>query len=143
MKVTLFVFIFALTFFLTREIAFCKKPELKKVTRIETVTVVKKGRKLVVRADGMAPTTMRLIGDNGELVRRSPEHQLNAEGLLEYDLCYVPPRKDRKDKFESVRGTLTENSVPEGVKGALVYAEFNQLKGLIAAPKEKRSQKKK
>lgn len=142
MKATVFVFVFALAFFLTAEPGWCGKPELKKVTRIETVTAVKKGKKLVVTADGMAPTTMRLLTNNGELVRRSAEHQPNKDGLLEYDLLYAPPKKAVKEnRLESVRGTLTETSFPDSVKGALVYAEFNQLKGLIAEPRSKKKHK--
>jgi hypothetical protein len=142
MRTTVLAFVFAMAFFLTRESAFCDKLEMKKVTRIETVTVVKKGNKLVVTADGMAPTTMRLLTNNGELVRRSPEHQPNKDGLLEYDLLFAPPKKTIKpNRLESVRGTLTETSFPDSVKGALVYSEFNQLKGMIAPPKSKKKQK--
>jgi hypothetical protein len=142
MKTTALALVLALAFFLTRQTAFCDKPEMKKVTRIETVTVVKKGKKLVVTADGMAPTTMRLLTNNGELVRRSAEHQPNKDGLLEYDLLFATPKKTIKpNRLESVRGTLTETSFPDSVKGALVYAEFNQLKGLIAPPKSKKKEK--
>jgi hypothetical protein len=142
MKTTALALVFALMFFLMPESAFCEKPEMKKVTRIETVTVVKKGKKLVVTADGMAPTTMRMLTNNGELVRRSAEHQPNKDGLLEYDLLFAPPKKAVKEnKMESVRGTLTETSFPDSVKGALVYSEFNQLKGLIAPPKSKKKPK--
>jgi hypothetical protein len=143
MKATVLAFVFAMAFFLTGESALCDKPEMKKVTRIETVTVVKKGKKLVVTADGMAPTTMRMLTNNGELVRRSAEHQPNKDGLLEYDLLFAPPKKAVKEnKLESVRGTLTETSFPETVKGALVYSEFNQLKGMIAPPKSKKKKQK-
>ena len=119
----------------------CAKPELKKVTRIENVSANMKGRKLIVRADGMALGAGLLGG--GELQRHSADHQPNKDGLLEYDLCYVPPSKTPKDKLKPVKASLKESSVPADVKGVRVYAEYNQMDGLIPAPKQKKPKEKK
>ena len=88
MKVNISALFVAFALCLTPQIGFGAKGELKKVTRVESVIAEKKGRKIVVHVDGMAPTTASLFGNNGQLVRHGSELKANKDGLLEYDLCF-------------------------------------------------------
>ena len=142
MRANVFVVVIALALFLTTETGLSAKPELKKVTRIETVTAVLKHGKLVVHVEGMATTTA-LLPMGGELLRHSADHQPNKDGLLEYDLCFSPPRKNPGDKLKPVKATLKESSVPAGIKGVRIFAEFNQMDGMLPEPKQKKPKEKK
>ena len=141
-KTTGFAFIIFLTFCSTPNVGMCAKPELKKITRIENVTAVMKGRTLFVHADGMAPTSS-LLPVGGKLLPHSAEHQPNKDGLLEYDLCFSPPQRNPKDKLKPVKASLKESSVPAGIKGVRIFAEFNQMDRLFPEPKQKKSKEKK
>lgn len=142
MKANIFVIVIALALFLTCETGMGAKPELKKVTRIENVTAVMKGRTVVVHADGMAATSS-LLPVGGKLLPHSAEHQPNKEGLLEYDLCFSPPQQNPKDKLKPVKASLKESSIPADIKGVRIFAEFNQMDRLFSEPKQKKSKKKK
>jgi hypothetical protein len=141
-KATAAAFIVCLTFCFIPNAGICAKPELKIVTRIETATAVMKGRKLVIRVEGMATTGGSFLQKGGQLVRRGENSQLNKEGLLEYELHFNPGNYTG-DKLGEVKAALTERSVPADIKGARIFAKLNQMDALIVPPKEKKKKEKK
>jgi hypothetical protein len=111
--------------------------EAKKVTRVEIVIAEKNGQKMVVNVHGMAPTSSSLFGNTGELVRRDPENKPNNDGLIEYNLCFVPPEKETKTtKLRAVRASITESSISSEVKGVRIFAEYNEMNGMFAEAKK-------
>jgi hypothetical protein len=116
--------------------AVCAKGESKLVTRIETVKASLKGGKLTIEVTGMAVTGGTMMPKSGSLVRRGTAP--NADGLLEYELRFDAP-PNAKDKLEPVKASTTERSIPEGVKGVRIYAEFNEMNRLLPEPKIKAS----
>jgi hypothetical protein len=102
-----------------------------------------KGGKLVIHVQGAAVTGSH-GSSGGKLLSHGREHQPNKDGLLEYDLYFSPPAKVSGDKLKPVKATLNESSVPAGVKGVRIYAELNEMNGMLSAQKSsKRGSKKK
>jgi hypothetical protein len=141
MKATLFAFFISLALFLTPETGRCAGPGTKIVTRIDTVTAVMKGGTLTVRVEGMA-STPSLLGRGGELLKRGQAP--NKDGLLEYELVFNPPQKNYTgDALKLVKTTIKVSPVPAGVKGVRIYAEYNELNGMLPEPKQEPASKKK
>jgi hypothetical protein len=141
MKATLFAFFISLAIFLTPETGPCATPGTKIVTRIDTVTAVMKGRTLTIHVEGMA-STPSMLGRGGELLKRGQAP--NKDGLLEYELVFNPPQKNYTgDALKLVKTTLKVSSVPAGVKGVRIYAEYNELDGMLPEPKPEPASKKK
>ncbi|MEP6602864.1 MAG: hypothetical protein ABJB69_02840 [Spartobacteria bacterium] len=137
MKAKLFLLIAAALLLLNPESGMCANRELVKVTRIETVKAVMKRGKLFVAVEGMAKAKA-LIATGGRLLPHSADRQLNKDGLLEYDLVFTPPHKEPEKKLGPVRASLKESHVPAGTKGVRIFAEYNQIDGLIPEPKKKK-----
>jgi len=141
MKATLFAFFISLAIFLTPETGLCAGRDTKIVTRIDTVTAVMKGRTLTIHVEGMA-STPSMLGRGGELLKRGQAP--NKDGLLEYELVFNPPQKNYTgDALKLVKTTLKVSSVPAGVKGVRIYAEYNELDGMLPEPKQEPASKKK
>jgi hypothetical protein len=121
----------------TPNLAFCRDRYWKLVTRIETVSVAKRGRAIVIRVEGKA-TAPGLSAGPARLVRRDSNPQPNREGLLEYDLNYDAPRDYAGFKLRTVRASLKDSSVPADTKGVRVFAEFNHFDALLPSPKRKK-----
>lgn len=138
MKATILVSLVSLAFLLTPIVGMCAKRDSKLVTRVEDVQAKMKGRKLVIQASGMG-STPALVGVGGHLSPRKGNHELNKEGLMEYDFYYNGPDNYSGDKLKSVKATLKDSSVPSGVKGVRVFGEFNDVTRLFAEPKKKKS----
>lgn len=127
--------LFALCF--TAEVARSATQEPKLVTRIETVTAKAKHGRLVLSVVGMAHTGRTLLPKGGRLVRHGPDFQPNKEGLLEYDLQFVPPQGEPPEKLHEVKAALTERSIPAGAKGVRVFGEFNYVDSIFSEGKKK------
>ena len=127
-----------LALWLTADTGLCAKSESKLVTRIETVTTTLKHQKLVMHVSAMAHTGGTLLPKGGMLVRRSQDFQPNKEGLLEYELRFTPPRGEPGDKLYRVKAALTEHSIPVGIKGVRVFAEFNHMDSIFPEEKKKK-----
>jgi hypothetical protein len=141
MKATLFAFFISLAIFLTPETGLCAGRDTKIVTRIDTVTAVMKGGTLTIHVEGMA-STPSMLGRGGELLKRGQAP--NKDGLLEYELVFNPPQKNYTgDALKLVKTTLKVSSVPAGVKGVRIYAEYNELDGMLPEPKQEPASKKK
>jgi hypothetical protein len=141
MKATLFAFFISLAIFLTPETGLCAGRNTKIVTRIDTVTAVIKGGTLTIHVEGMA-STPSILGRGGELLKRGQAP--NKDGLLEYELVFNPPQKNYTgDALKPVKTTLKVSSVPAGVKGVRIYAEYNELDGMLPEPKQEPASKKK
>ena len=110
------------------------------MTRVEDVTARLKGKKLTIQVHGMA-STPAFMGVGAHLLPRNGKHELNKDGLLEYDFYYKSPGNYSGDKLKPVKATLKETSVPPGVKGVRVFGEFNDITGLLPEPKKKKSEK--
>ena len=107
------------------------------MTRVEDVTARLKGKKLTIQAHGMA-STPSFMGVGAHLLPHNGKHELNKDGLLEYDFYYKSPGNYSGDKLKPVKATLKETSVPPGVKGVRIFGEFNDVTGLLAEPKKKK-----
>lgn len=143
LKATVFALVISLALFLSPEKGIGARSDTKIVVRIETATAQLKGRSLIVHASGMARTPASVTG-GGELLRRNQKQQPNEEGLLEYELHFNPPANYSGDKLKRVKASLKESSVPAGVKGVRVYAQYNEMNAMLPAPtKEKPAPKKK
>jgi hypothetical protein len=122
----------------TGETALCARAESRIATRVDTVTVIAKGRNLLIRVQGMGRTPARLPL-SGRLLRRNQEQGLNKEGLLEYDLVFNQPAGYSGFALQRVTAKLKERSVPEGVKGVRVFGEYNHYDGSLPEPKKRKS----
>jgi len=141
MKAILFAFFISLAIFLTPETGRCAERDTKIVTRIDTVTAEMKGGTLIVHVAGMA-STPSVLGRTGQLLRRGQAP--NKDGLLEYELVFNPTQKNYTgDKLKPVKVTLKVPSVPAGTKGVRIYAEYNELNGILPEPKQAPVSKKK
>jgi hypothetical protein len=110
----------------------------KIVTRVDTAKVMLKHRTLVITATGMGRTPTAM-GRGGKLVRRNSDRPLNKDGLVEYELVFFAVPNYSGFKMKPIKATLSDRSVPEGVKGARVFGEYNQVDAMIPAAKEKKS----
>lgn len=126
-----------LALFAIPETGMCGRRDSKLVTRIETASVVMKHGRLAIRVAGMA-TAPGMSAGSGRLVRHNQNHQPNKDGLLEYDLLYNAPADYSGFKLKPVRASLKESSVPPGVQGVRIFAEFNHLDAKPPAPKKKK-----
>ena len=118
-------------------VALASNLEEKIVTRVDTATIVKKGKALSIVATGMGRTPTP-IGRGGKLVRRNSGKPLNKDGLVEYDLKFFAVPNYTGFKMKPIRATLTDRSVPDGAKGVLVYGEYNQVDALLPEPKKRK-----
>jgi hypothetical protein len=141
MKATTLVSLVSLALLLTPTVGMCAKRDSKLVTRVEDVAAKMKGRKLVLQVTGMA-SSPALLRVSGHLLPRNGSHELNKEGLLEYNLVYNAPANYSGDKLAFVKVTFKEGSVPPGVKGVRVFGEFNDVTRLLAEPKKKKADSK-
>ena len=116
--------------------AAAKEHEQKIVTRIEHVTLMMKGRKMLVHADGMG-RTRGTFGHGGQLVPRNSDHEPNKEGLLEYNLMFNATSYTGFD-LKPIKASRTERSVPPGIKGVRVYSEYNHMDAMVPEPKKRR-----
>jgi hypothetical protein len=137
MKAIILVSLVSLALLLTPTTGMCAKRDSKLVTRVESVTAQMKGRKVMLQVAGMA-TSPALLRVRGHLLSRNGSHDLNKEGLLEYNFYYDAPANYSGDKLTAVRATLKESSVPPGVKGVRIFGEFNDVTRLLAEPKKKK-----
>ena len=137
MKATVLAFLISPALLLTPSVGTCAKQDSKLMTRVEDVTARLKGKTLTIQAHGMA-STPSLMGVGAHLLPRNGKHELNKDGLLEYDFYYKSPGNYSGDKLKPVKATLKETSVPPGVKGVRIFGEFNDVTGLLAEPKKKK-----
>lgn len=133
MKTTLFAFFICAALFLIPEAGISAKADSKIVTRIDIATAMIKHGKLIVHVQGMGRTPAHLPG-GGQLLRHNPKHQLNQDGLLEYDLYFNPPPNYSGYALKRVEATLQESSIPPGVKGVRIYAELNEMNAMLPEP---------
>ena len=75
---------------------------------------------------------------HGRLVRRNADNSPNKEGFLEYELVFNPDPKYSGLALTPVKASLKESSVPAGIKGVRVFAQYNHIDGLIAEPAKKK-----
>ena len=118
-------------------VAFGKNLEEKIVTRVDTAEVVLKHKALAIIATGMGRTPTPL-GRGGKLVRRESGKPLNKDGLVEYELRFKAVQNYTGFKMSPIRATLTDRSVPEGVKGVRIFGEYNQVDALLPVPEPKK-----
>ena len=119
-------------------ISFSATLQERLVTRIDTVTVKLRGKHLSILATGMGRTPSAM-GRGGRLLRRGADHVLNKDGLLEYDLVFNAVPNYSGFTMKPIKASFTERSVPEGIKGVRVFAEYNQYDALIEPPKKRKS----
>jgi len=112
--------------------------EQKLVTRVDTATAVLKHKALTVTATGMGRTPTPM-GRGGKLVRRKTDRPLDKDGLVEYDLVFNAVPNYTGFKLKPIKAKVTDRSVPEGVKGARVFGEFNQYDALLPEPTKRKS----
>ena len=141
MKAIVLAFLVSVALLLTPTVGRCAEQDSKLMTRVETLTVHLRGRKLTIQAFGMA-STPALIGLGAHLSPHNGKHELNQDGLLEYDFYYKSPGNYSGSRLKPVKATLKETSVPPGVKGIRVFGEFNDITQLLAEPKSKKRKKK-
>jgi len=133
------VFALTLIFCSVSNTALCARAEEKIATRIDTVIVKMAHRKLLIEVSGMA--TMKSLlrkSGRGRLVRRNADNLPNKEGLLEYELVFNPTPNYSGLNLKPVKASLKESSVPAGIKGVRVFAQYNHIDGLIAEPTKKK-----
>lgn len=129
LRVAVFTFVVSFALLLVRETGHCARPDAKLVVRIEKASVTRKGDRIVIQATGMGRTAAAIRG-GGQLLPRGQKHE-PKDGLLEYDLYYVPPRDYSGDKLKAVKASFVESNVPPGVKGVRIYAEFNERNAML------------
>src|SRR5947199_10815822 len=105
--------------------AFSASLEQKIVTRVDTVTVAKKGHNLVITATGMGRTPTPM-GRGGKLLRRTSDRPVNKDGLVEYDLVFNAVPNYTGFKMKPIKVTLHDRSVPDGARGVRVFGQYNQ-----------------
>ncbi|HJT82083.1 MAG TPA: hypothetical protein VJ719_12880 [Chthoniobacterales bacterium] len=103
------------------------------VARVDTATVVLKGKTLTIHATGMGRTPGAL-GRGGWLVPRRPG-VLNKDGLLEYDMVFGGKPDYTGFKLKPVKASHRERSVPPGVRGVRIFSEFNEKDALLPETK--------
>jgi hypothetical protein len=132
------VFVLTLIFFSVPKTALCARSEEKIATRIDTVMVKMAHRKLLIEVSGMAPmkSLLRKSG-RGRLLRRNADNLPNKEGLLEYELV-SNPTPNYSGTLKPVNASLKESSVPAGIKGVRVFAQYNHVDKMIAEPTKKK-----
>jgi hypothetical protein len=140
MKTTVLAFLISPALLLTPSVGMCAQQDSKLMTRVEVVTARLKGKNLTIQAYGMA-STPALIGLGAHLSPHNGKHELNKDGLFEYDFYYKSPGNYSGDRLKPVKATLKETSVPSGVKGVRVFGEFNDITELLAEPKKKKKRK--
>lgn len=137
MKTIVCTLLVLLTLVLKPETGLCGQRTSKIVTRVDNVSVEKKGRKIVIHAEGMAATPGVSVG-GVKLVPRGQDHQLNKDGLLEYDLVYNASEGYTGFKLKPAKASFKESSVPPEAKGVRVFSELNQMDGILPEPKRKK-----
>jgi hypothetical protein len=142
MRSLVFVFFVLFTLLLAPEAGLCASPNAKLVVRIETVSATLKGGALVVHVVGMGRTPA-IMKVPGQLQRRGQKQQPNKDGLMEYELYYVPPANYSGDALKPVKATLRESNIPPGTKGVMIYGEFNEKSVMLPTQKEKPARTKK
>jgi hypothetical protein len=125
LRATVLAFFVSIALFSTREMGIAAKADSKLVVRIETAKAVRKGGKIVIQVTGMGRTPA-IVRGGGQLLHRGQKHEPNKDGLLEYDLNYVPPANYSGDALKPVKASLVESNIPPGVRGVRIYAEFNE-----------------
>jgi hypothetical protein len=110
--------------------------EEQMITRVDTVTVVLKGRTITIQAIGMcrSPSAMNRAG---RLVRKGAQPVLNKDGLLEYNFVFNGVPGYTGFKLHPVKANLHERSLPVGVRGVRIFSQFNEADGLL--PEKKKS----
>ena len=106
------------------------------VARVDTATVVLKGKSLTIHVLGMGRTPGGL-GRGGWLVPKRPG-VLNKDGLLEYEMVFGGDPNYTGFKLKPVKASYRERSVPAGVRGVRIFSEFNEKDALIPEPKKKK-----
>jgi hypothetical protein len=142
LRATVLAFLVSIALFSTREAGIGAKADAKIVVRIETASATRKGDRIVINVVGMGRTGAMVRG-GGQLLRRGQKHEPNKDGLLEYELHYVPPPNYSGDKLKSVKASLVETNVPPGVKGVRIYAEYNERNAMLPESKVKERVRKK
>ena len=144
MKATFLAFLVFLTVFLVPRSGMCAEQNSKLVTRVETVIVHLRGRKLTIQATGMASTPSFLsFGLGGHLSPRKGNRELNKDGLLEYEFSCKSPGDYKGSRLRPVKASFKESSVPPGIKGVKVFGEFNEVAQLLAEPRNKKKKSEK
>jgi len=141
MKTILVAFSIAMVTILTPVSGFGAQKEGKLVVRIDDVYARMKGRTLVVEVIGMGRTKAMIRG-GGWLLPHNGSHELNKDGLLEYDLYYKAPPNYNGFSLKSVHALLKERSFPPEVKGVRIYSELNAMNSILAQPKKKEKRQK-
>jgi hypothetical protein len=142
LRAAVFTFLVLFALLLPPETGLCARADAKIVVRIETVSATFKGGTLVVHAVGMGRTPALMKGP-GQLQRRNQKQQPNNDGIMEYELYYVPPANYSGDALKPVKATLRESNLPPGVKGVMIYGEFNEKSVMLPTQKEKPARTKK
>ena len=114
---------------------FASNLEQKLVTRVDDAIVKFKHKTLTVTALGMGRTPTPM-GRGGKLVRRNADHPVNKDGLVEYDLVFYAVPNYTGFKMKPIKATITDRSVPDGVKGARIFGEYNSFDALLPEPKK-------
>src|SRR3954462_14474806 len=132
----IFAFISLLTILNTQPASGASR-EQRMVTRVDTATVALSHGGLVIHAEGMArnPTAM---GRGGRVVPRG-NRTLNKDGLLEYELVFNGVPNYTGFKLKPIKGSYRERSVPQGIKGVRIFAEFNQMDAHFPEAKKHKS----
>jgi hypothetical protein len=136
LRAAVFTFFVLFALLLPPETGLCARADAKIVVRIETVSATFKGGTLVVHAVGMGRTPALMKGP-GQLQRRNQKQQPNKDGIMEYELYYVPPANYSGDALKPVKATLRESNLPPGVKGVMIYGEFNEKSVMLPVQNEK------
>ena len=119
------------------EALFSASRQQRLVARVDTATVVLKGKALAIRAIGMGRTPTAL-GRGGWLVPRQPG-VLNKDRLLEYEMVFAGDPSYAGFKLKPVKASHRERSVPAGVRGVRIFSEFNEKDALLPEAKPKKS----
>jgi len=114
---------------------FSASREKRMVARVDTATVVRKGKGLTIHATGMGRTPSAM-GRGGWIAPRRPG-VLNKEGLLEYELLFASVPNYTGFVMKPIKASYHEASVPAGVRGVRIYSEFNEKDALLPEPKKK------
>lgn len=142
MKATVLALLVLLALLFTPTVGMCAEQDSKLVTRVETVTIHLRGRKLAIQAEGMT-STPSFFGVRGHLSPRKGNRELNKDGLLEYEFSYKSPGDYKGSRLRPVKANFKESSVPPGIKGVKVFGEFNEVAQLLAEPKKKKKKSEK
>jgi len=121
----------------TAAMSLSSSKEQRLATRVDTATVTRRGRDLVIHVTGVGrtPTAMGRGGWIAPKGNRTP----NKDGLLEYQFLFNSVPGYTGFKLKPLSASYKERSVPAGVRGVRIFTEFNQFDFLLPDQKQKKS----